>query len=160
MRILVVDDSKTMRFLIIKILKELGYTDIDEAENVDNALICMKQVMPDLILSDMMMPGKSGVDFLKIIKSKPVSADIPFIMITAVNEKKLIMNAIKAGLLYYMIKPIEKGPLTQKLQLISETYHIQPPVTGSNIKSTASNIEDKHVNDNDIKPEPSEEKNA
>ncbi|OGJ84791.1 MAG: hypothetical protein A2487_20030 [Candidatus Raymondbacteria bacterium RifOxyC12_full_50_8] len=128
MHILIVDDSKTIRFMLLRLLKELGYDTISEAADVDAALLIIQKSPPDLIFSDFNMPGKNGVDFLKAIRQNPATDKIPFIMVTTFHDKKIIYDAVKAGLQHYIFKPIEKNLLIEKLTALSISHHIQPPV--------------------------------
>jgi two-component system chemotaxis response regulator CheY len=127
MQILVVDDSKTIRFMLIRMLKELGYDQIAEAADVDAAMLQIYMKEPELIFSDFNMPGKSGLDFLKAVRQHPTVAKVPFVMITTMHDKKIIVDAVKAGLQYYILKPVEKSVLAEKLTALSETHHIQAP---------------------------------
>jgi two-component system chemotaxis response regulator CheY len=131
MKILVVDDSKTIRFILIKILRELGYEDIQAAGDVESAMNCIRSQIPDLILSDCNMPGKSGIDFLKIVRADSDTNKIPFIMITTIHEKKVIIEALKAGLQFYLLKPVEKNVLAEKLASLALSHNIQPPRHGA-----------------------------
>jgi len=129
MNILVVDDSKIIRIMIIRILNELGYDQTTEAVDVDSALLKMQTPLPDLILSDYNMPGKNGVDFLRIVRENPASKTIPFVLITTVHDKKIIVEAVKSGLQYFILKPVEKNILAEKLAALAQTYNFQPPRT-------------------------------
>jgi CheY-like chemotaxis protein len=113
--------------MIIRILNELGYDNITEAADVDSALAKFNLTHPDLILSDFNMPGKSGIDFLEAVRKNPSTAAIPFVLITTVHDKKIIVEAIKHGLQHYILKPVEKKVMAEKLSALVETHHIQPP---------------------------------
>ncbi len=127
MNILVVDDSKIIRIMIIRILNELGYDTITEAVDVDSALSKIKFEKPDLIFSDYNMPGKTGVDFLKAVRENPATSTIPFLLVTTVHDKKIIVEAVKSGLQYFILKPVEKAVLAEKLTALAESHNIQPP---------------------------------
>ena len=127
MNILVVDDSKIIRIMIIRILNELGYDTITEAVDVDSALSKIKLEKPDLIFSDYNMPGKTGVDFLKAVRENPATSTVPFILVTTVHDKKIIVEAVKSGLQYFILKPVEKAVLAEKLTALAESHKIQPP---------------------------------
>ena len=98
MHILIVDDSKTIRFMLLRLLKELGYDTISEAADVDAALLIIQKSPPDLIFSDFNMPGKNGVDFLKAIRQNPATDKIPFIMVTTFHDKKNYLRCGKSGI--------------------------------------------------------------
>ncbi len=127
MQILVVDDSKTIRFMLIKLLNEIGYDQIAQAVDVDDALYQIQLKMPDLIFSDYNMPGKTGLDFLKLVRQHPKASQVPFIMVTTMHDKKIIFDSVKAGLQYYILKPVEKNILIEKLTSLAQTYNFQPP---------------------------------
>ncbi|MBN1758359.1 MAG: response regulator [Chitinispirillaceae bacterium] len=128
MNILVVDDSKIIRIMLIRILNELGYDQIVEAVDTDSALLRMEIKKPDLILSDFNMPGKSGLEFLRIVRRNPETAKIPFVLITTVHDKKIIVQAVQSGLQYFILKPVEKNVLAEKLTALAETYNFQLPL--------------------------------
>ena len=127
MQILVVDDSKTIRYMLVHMLKELGYETIAEAADVEAAMNQIQMNPPDLIFSDFNMPGKSGLDFLKLVRQHSTIAKVPFIMVTTMHDKKVIFDAVKAGAQYYILKPVEKNVLVEKLTALTESHHIQAP---------------------------------
>ncbi len=105
-KILIVDDMPAFRSIIRTHLKNFGYKNIIEAEDVDSALKILKHEKFDLIFSDLNMPGLDGVDFFNILQNDPVTRKTPFILITseARNERieKLIKSKIKDYLILYM----------------------------------------------------------
>ncbi|MBN1577105.1 MAG: response regulator [Chitinispirillaceae bacterium] len=127
MNILIADDSKMIRHMAITALNELGYDSITEASNVGEAKNLLKGKKFDLIISDWHMPGESGLDFLKYVKSCPEYAALPFILQTTENEKKNIFEAVKAGVQGYLFKPVQKNALAQKMLELSKVYHFKPP---------------------------------
>jgi two-component system, chemotaxis family, chemotaxis protein CheY len=129
MKILVTDDSKMIRHLVISALNELGYNEIIEAANVGEAKNLLKGHKVGLIISDWHMPGDSGLDFLKYIKASAEYATIPFVLQTTENEKKNIVEAVKAGVQGYLFKPVQKSALLQKLLELSKAYNFQPPLS-------------------------------
>ena len=136
MHILVVDDSKVVRIMLIRILNELGYDRIIEAVDTDSALLRMQSQQPDLILSDYNMPGKSGLEFLQAVRQNPATAKIPFMLITTVHDKRIIVKAVQSGLQYFILKPVEKNVLAEKLAALADAYHFQPPrLTGKPMRA-------------------------
>jgi 3-dehydroquinate synthetase/DNA-binding NarL/FixJ family response regulator len=127
MNFLIVDDSKMIRHIVCKALNELGYHLIAEAGNVNEAKRLMIHEKFDCIISDWHMPGESGLDFLKFVKSSREHAKIPFILQTTESEKKCIVEAVKAGVQGYLFKPVQKDALAQKLTELARIYPIQPP---------------------------------
>lgn len=109
MKIMVVDDSLTMRRIVILNLKKAGYTDIIEAENGRVALDMLYsslEGMPDVILLDWNMPEMSGLEFLKTVKADAKLKSIPVIMVTTESEKKCVVEAASEGAVGYLVKPL------------------------------------------------------
>jgi two-component system, chemotaxis family, chemotaxis protein CheY len=127
MHFLIVDDSKMIRHMVVTALGELGYDSFTEAANVSEAKNLLKGKKFDCIISDWHMPGETGLDFLKFVKSYPDYAKIPFIIQTTENEKKNIVEAVKAGVQGYLFKPVQKAAIAQKLIELSKLYPIQLP---------------------------------
>jgi two-component system chemotaxis response regulator CheY len=131
LKILVVDDSKTMRYVLITALKEIGYKSIIAAECVDAAKnLLAADPMPDLIISDWNMPGASGLDLLKYVRSNPRTKEIPFIMLTTEADRTKIVEATRAGLQSYLIKPVKKNVLAEKMHGLAAAYSFAPPNNG------------------------------
>lgn len=126
-RILVVDDFATMRKIIKKVLQELGFHAIQEADDGKPALELLKSSvvtgMPfDLIISDWNMPGLSGLELLKAVKGDPNLRHIPFILVTAESEQKNIIEAAKNGVSDYVVKPFNAETLKQKLERVHRKH--------------------------------------
>jgi two-component system chemotaxis response regulator CheY len=117
MKILLVDDSSTMRRIQKNTLSSLGYTDVLEAEDGADALEKLRQ-NPDvqLTLMDWNMPNMTGIECLKAIKSNPATKAIPVMMVTSEAEKAKIIEAIQAGACNYLVKPFEAAALQEKIQ--------------------------------------------
>jgi len=137
MNILTVDDSKTMRHIIVKTLNELGYNIIFEAGSVEEAKSVLDRENISLIISDWNMPGASGLDLLKYVRAHPKFSQILFIMNTTEQDKKNIFEAVKNGVQSYMIKPVQKNVLAQKLYDLSVSHGIKAPVVERGMKITA-----------------------
>lgn len=112
-KVLVADDSGTMRKIIIRSLNAVNVTDITEAGNGDEAWDLFQQNTFDIVLTDWNMPGKTGLELLKCIRE--VNKDIPVILITTEAEKSRVLQAIQAGVSDYMVKPFEADTLRAKL---------------------------------------------
>ncbi|MDC0336069.1 response regulator [Pseudodesulfovibrio sp.] len=115
MRILVVDDSSTMRRIISNTLKELGMRNIVMADDGTTAWEKLQKDDIDLILSDHKMPKMSGEEFLKLVRGSEEYKDLPFIMITAESFQENVMNAVKLGVSNYIVKPFSAKQLLEKL---------------------------------------------
>ncbi|GHV14362.1 chemotaxis protein CheY [Fibrobacterales bacterium] len=116
MKILLVDDSSTMRRIQKNTLSSLGYTEVIEAEDGADALEKLRQ-NPDvqLVLMDWNMPNMTGIDSLKAIKSNPATKAIPVMMVTSEAEKAKIVEAIQNGASNYLVKPFEAAALKEKI---------------------------------------------
>lgn len=137
-KILVVDDSKTMRHVLIVQLKELGYDSIMEADCVQKAKLLLSADLPSLIISDWNMPGATGLDLLKAVKGNARTSDIPFIMLTTETDRTKIVEATKAGLQSYMLKPVKKPVLIEKLRELASAYGFTPPVEGNSVQAQSA----------------------
>ena len=116
MRVLVVDDFATMRRIVKNILRQIGFTNIAEADNGKTALNELKGGGADLILCDWNMPEMSGLELLTTMKSDDELKDIPFVMITAEAQKESIIEAVNAGVDSYIIKPFTAETIGEKLK--------------------------------------------
>ena len=119
MKILVVDDSSTMRRIIINTLNKLGYKDVLEASNGLEALAVLKE-NPDvsLILTDWNMPEMDGLTFVQTLKKSKTFSKVPIIMITTMGAKEDIVKALKAGVNNYIVKPFTPQILKEKIQQV------------------------------------------
>lgn len=115
MKILLVDDSGTMRHIQKKTLTELGLTDVTEATDGSIALQEVEKDKFDLILMDWNMPNMTGIEALKKIKGNPAHKHIPVVMVTSESEKSHILEAIQAGAANYILKPFSPDALKEKL---------------------------------------------
>lgn len=118
--ILVVDDFRTMRSVIRNILKRIEITDVLEAHDGQNALEVLEENPVDLILSDWNMPRMAGIEFLRQVRAREETRDIPFVMITAEGMRENIVEAIQAGANGYIIKPFTPEQLREKIERIVE----------------------------------------
>ena len=118
MKVLVVDDFVTMRRIVRNILKQIGFKNITEAEDGKAALNELKKEKPDLILCDWNMPGMSGLDLLNVIRADDQFKGIPFIMVTAEAQKNNIVDAVKAGVNGYIVKPFTAETINEKLKKV------------------------------------------
>ncbi len=113
MKIMLVDDSRTMRNIQKGILAQLGHTDIVEAGDGIDALSKFKAVLPDLILLDWNMPNMDGLTFLKTVRKD--GTQVPIIMVTTEAEKSRVIEAIKAGVNNYVVKPFTPEMLSERI---------------------------------------------
>lgn len=118
MKILVVDDSRVMRRIIMNYLAFLGYTNIREAASGRQALHVLAEEQVDLILSDWVMPGMHGIDLLRKVRDNESTSQIPFVMITAEAQPHLIFEAIQAEVSDYVVKPFTREALQRSLEKV------------------------------------------
>lgn len=119
-KFLVVDDFSTMRRIIRNLLKELGYTNVDEAEDGVMALSKLRNEQFDFVVSDWNMPNMDGLTMLKAIRADPALSKLPVLMVTAEAKKENIIAAAQAGASGYVVKPFTAVTLDEKLSKIFE----------------------------------------
>ncbi len=117
-KILVVDDMSTMRRIIKTILNQLGYSNIDEAENGKQALAKLKKEKFDFVITDWNMPEMDGLTLVKTIRSDDELKSLPVLMVTAEAKKENVMEALKAGVNNYIVKPFTPEVLKEKMEKI------------------------------------------
>jgi len=120
MKFLVVDDFSTMRRIVRNLLKELGYNNIDEAEDGVVALHKLKGGSFDFVLSDWNMPNMDGLALLQQIRADAELATLPVLMVTAEAKKENIIQAAQSGANGYIVKPFTAATLEEKLTKIFE----------------------------------------
>lgn len=121
MRILVVDDSSTMRRIIKNNLKAAGYEDTLDAENGEAALARLQSENVDLVITDWNMPVMNGLELVAAIRSSPPLKQIPVLMVTTVAEKGEILRAMQTGVSNYVVKPFDVATLKKKIdQILSQ----------------------------------------
>jgi two-component system chemotaxis response regulator CheY len=113
MKVLVVDDSKVTRKFIVRLLHDLGVTEIVEAVNGTEALTQFNAGPCDIVLTDWNMPDKSGVQLVRELRA--AGATVPIVMITTETERSHVVEAIQAGINDYLVKPFQKSLLLDKL---------------------------------------------
>ena len=114
MKILLVDDSRTIRNIQKNVLKQLGHTDVMEAEDGVQALGKFKENTPELVLIDWNMPNMDGITLVR--KIRETDKAVPLIMCTTEAEKSRVLEAIKAGVNNYIVKPFTVGSLGEKIE--------------------------------------------
>jgi len=114
MRILVVDDSTTMRRIIANSLKAVGFEDSVEAGDGQQALETLDGV--DMLLTDWNMPNMDGLTLVKAVRANPATAGLPIIMVTSEGARDEVMEALAAGVNDYIVKPFTKDILAEKVR--------------------------------------------
>lgn len=120
MRFLVVDDFSTMRRIVRNLLKELGFTNVDEAEDGAIALQKLQNGGFEFVVTDWNMPNMDGLTLLQSIRATPNLKHLPVLMITAEAKKENIIAAAQSGASGYIVKPFTSGTLSEKLNKIFE----------------------------------------
>lgn len=118
MKILVVDDFSTMRRIVKNLLMQLGFNQIEEAEDGKIALNKLQNSKFDFVISDWNMPNMMGIDLLRAVRSDDGLKTLPFLMITAESQKDNVIQAVQAGVSNYVVKPFTADTLETKLGMI------------------------------------------
>ncbi|MES2684477.1 MAG: chemotaxis response regulator CheY [Pseudomonadota bacterium] len=122
LKILVVDDFSTMRRIIKNLLNELGFNDITEADDGKTAWPMLQAGNFDFVVTDWNMPGMAGIDLLRAIRGDARLKVLPVLMVTAEAQRDQIIEAAKAGVSGYIVKPFTGATLKEKLDKIFERY--------------------------------------
>ena len=120
MKFLVVDDFSTMRRIIKNLLNDLGYQNVQEADDGQTALPILQAGGIEFLVTDWNMPGMPGLDLLKAVRSDPKLAKLPVLMLTAEAKREQIIEAAQAGVNGYVIKPFTAVTLKEKIDKILE----------------------------------------
>lgn len=120
-KFLVVDDFSTMRRIVRNLLKELGFTDVQEAEDGVDALAKLRAGDFEFVVSDWNMPNMTGIDLLRAIRADAKLKHLPVLMVTAEAKKENIIEAAQAGASGYVVKPFTAATLDEKLKKIFAT---------------------------------------
>lgn len=122
-KILVCDDMRTMRMVMKKILKDLGYQNVVQVEDgkegwqeIQNSLENKDPIQ--LVLSDWMMPNRTGLELLQQVREDAKTKDLPFLLVTAESEKDQVVKAIQNGVDNYLTKPFTADMVREKLILV------------------------------------------
>jgi two-component system chemotaxis response regulator CheY len=121
-KILIVDDFATMRKVIRNLLKQIGYENVVEAEDGVMALKELKSQKVDFIISDWNMPNMTGLELLKAVRGDGDLGKTPFLMVTAEALQDNVVQAVKAGVDNYIVKPFTADILNEKISKIFEKY--------------------------------------
>jgi len=120
MSILVVDDFPTMRRIVRSLLKELGFNNVEEAEDGQDALNKLRGGGFEFVVSDWNMPNLDGLEMLKQIRSDDGLKHLPVLMVTAEAKRDQIIEAAQAGVNGYVVKPFTAQVLKEKIEKIFE----------------------------------------
>ena len=123
--ILVVDDFATMIRIVTNLLKELGFTNIDDANDGSKAWPMIQTGKYDFIVSDWNMPEMTGIELLKKVRADENFSDMPFMLITAEQKRSQILEAAQAGVDGYIVKPFTAAILKEKIDKIAERKSLE-----------------------------------
>mgnify|MGYP006351019927 FL=1 len=118
MKVLVVDDMVTMRRIVKNILKQLGFGNVDEAENGQEALQKLKADTFGFVVSDWNMPVMTGIDMLRAIRADEKLKALPVLMVTAEAQQSNLIEAVQAGVSNYIVKPFTAETMQEKITKI------------------------------------------
>jgi two-component system chemotaxis response regulator CheY len=118
MAILVVDDFSTMRRIIKNILRQLGFSNIHEADDGTTAWETLNKTRIDFVISDWNMPNMPGIELLRKVRGSEEFAALPFLMVTAEAQQENIIEAVQAKVSNYIVKPFTAETLGQKIDKI------------------------------------------
>jgi len=120
MKILIVDDFSTMRRIIKNLLRDLGFSNTQEADDGVTALPMLKSGDFDFLITDWNMPGMSGIDLLRAVREDSKLSTLPVLMVTAEAKRDQIVEAAQAGVNGYVVKPFTAAALKEKIEKIFE----------------------------------------
>jgi two-component system, chemotaxis family, chemotaxis protein CheY len=126
-KVLVVDDMSTMRRIVKNVLRQIGFSDIVEAENGQDALTKLKAGGFGLVVSDWNMPVMQGIELLRAVRADAELKTLPFLMVTAEAQKENLIEAVQAGVSNYVVKPFTAEVLQGKLEKVFA--NVQPAKT-------------------------------
>ncbi len=118
MNILVVDDFSTMRRIVKNLLVEIGFSNIEEADDGKTALPILENGGIDFLVTDWNMPGMAGIDLLRAVRANPALSSLPVLMVTAEAKREQIMEAAEAGVNGYVVKPFTADTLQEKVDKV------------------------------------------
>ena len=120
MNILIVDDFSTMRRIIKNLLRDLGFTNTEEADDGSTALPILQKGGIDFLITDWNMPKMTGIDLLKAVRADDSLDGLPILMVTAEAKREQIVEAAQAGVNGYVVKPDRKSTRLEKIEKIFE----------------------------------------
>lgn len=124
MKILIVDDSVTLRRILINALKNIGYNDTIEAVNGKDALEKLSSNSVDFLITDWNMPEMNGIELIKEVRANPNYSSLPILMITVHGSEQDVIEALKAKVNSYIVKPFTPQELKDKIEAVLKTVHV------------------------------------
>lgn len=127
LKVLVVEDSESMRRIIRSVLKQFGFKDIQEASNGKEGLTTLRTGDFGLVFADWNMPEMTDIELLRAIRKDVALSELPVVMLTARNEKEYIQEALDAGVSGYIVKPFTQEALDDRLRKIFKSEYLCRP---------------------------------
>ena len=124
MRFLIVDDSSTMRRIIINTLNKLGYKECHEAANGREGVERLATTPVDMVITDWNMPEMSGIEFIRAVRANDATKQLPVLMVTTNAAEDDIVEALKAGVNNYVVKPFTPDTIKEKIQAALERSRV------------------------------------
>ncbi len=118
MRALIVDDSKAMRSIVVRIVREIGFETFEAANGREGLALLQAHGDVELILVDWNMPEMNGIEFLQAVRAQPGSSAFKMLMVTTASDLAHINTALEAGANEYLMKPFTKDAMVSKLQML------------------------------------------
>ena len=116
--ILILEDEPSSRALLKAMLKSIGYNSVSETEDAETALEVLKEKKVNLILSDWLLPGMSGLEFFRAVRENEAYKEIPFLLVSGQSEKAQVIEAIKSGVDGYILKPFSVHDIRKRIDQI------------------------------------------
>jgi len=121
MKILIVDDHPAMLTMLRQILKQLGFSNVLEAENAERALAMLSQDEICMVFTDLGLPAMSGIEFIQQIRQNSATRELPVIVLSGISEQETVVQALKAGADNFIVKPCSAKIIKEKLvQVLSK----------------------------------------
>ena len=118
MRVLIVDDSRSMRRILGRMMNDLGYTEVDEAEHGADALQKLSAAVPQITLVDWYMPVMGGKEFITEMRQHRDYDRVKVMVVTSETSPRIVYEALKAGADEYAMKPLDPAVISDKLQIL------------------------------------------
>ncbi len=129
-KILILDDTPTMRIIVSGMLEDLGFRSVVQAENTVQAKAVLFAEKPDLVLADWNMPGRTGIEFVRYLRSDEAFEHLPLVMMTANNDPEQIHEALIAGVSSYLVKPFSALDLKARIEEALRFHQTSRPTDG------------------------------
>lgn len=126
-RVLVVDDTSSVRKLVVELCRNIGFTDVIEASDGEQAWLAISRAAPrfGLVISDWMMPNCDGVELVRRLRGEKTLGQTPFLLMTGLSERGLLDGTVEDGVDCYVVKPFTLEDLAAKLVELHAKYRME-----------------------------------